>query len=249
MIPLLQHSNIPTAEADADRLPHPTRPNWLWRSLQVILRIVFIVWLRYRVRGLKHVPPEGGGLILVNHQSFLDPLLVQLGMARPVSWIGRENLFRVPLIGWIIRKTYSMPIKRESGGTAIIRESVRRMQHGFLVGIYPEGTRTSDGSVGPFKPGFVAMIRRGKLPVYPVGIAGAFHALPRGAWFLRPRKVRVVFGEPIPFEELEPLCARGREDELVQLAHDRVSAAKNEADEWLKKSRRSYSRRSKVEEE
>jgi 1-acyl-sn-glycerol-3-phosphate acyltransferase len=233
MTPTLQHSITPPTEDETDPLPHPTRPNWLWLTLQVILRIVFILWLRYRVRGLKHVPPEGGGLILVNHQSYLDPLLVQLGMSRPVSWIGRDSLFRIPVIGWIIKKTYSMPIKRDSAGTAIIRESVRRMQHGFLVGIYPEGTRTRDGSVGPFKPGFVAMIRRGKLPVYPVGIAGAFNVLPRGAWFLRPRRVRVVFGEPLAFEEIEPLCARGREDELVQLAFERVSAARQEAESWL----------------
>lgn len=233
MTPTLQHSTAPSTEDAAEPLAHPTRPNWLWLTLQVILRILFIVWLRYRVRGLRHIPPEGGGLVLVNHQSYLDPILVQLGMSRPVSWIGRENLFRIPVFGWIIRKLYAMPIKRESGGTAIIRESVRRMQHGFLVGIYPEGTRTRNGSVGPFKPGFVAMIRRGQLPVYPVGIAGAFNALPRGAFFLRPRKVRVVFGEPIPFTDLEPLCARGREEELVQFMYDRVCAAKNEAEAWL----------------
>jgi len=214
-------------------LPHPTRPNWLWLFIQAVLRLVFIVWLRYRVRGLRNIPPTGGGLILVNHQSVLDPLLVQLGMSRPVSWIGRDNLFRIPVIGWIINKTYAMPIKRESAGTAVIRESVRRMRHGFLVGIYPEGTRTRNGSVGEFKPGFIAMIRRGELPVYPVGIAGAFEALPRGAWFLRPKPVRVVFGEPLSFEELKPLCARGRENELLALSRERVAAVQCEANNWL----------------
>ena len=181
---------------------------------------------------MKHVPPTGGGLFVVNHQSFIDPLISQLGMKRPVSWIARDSLFRIPIVGWILRKTYVMPINRESAGTGSIREAIRRMKHGFIVGIFPEGTRTYDGSVGEFKPGFIALIRRSKLPVYPVGIAGANLAMPRKAWFLRPRRVRVVIGEPFSREELDRLCKRGNEKELITAARDRVIACHQEAENW-----------------
>lgn len=221
------------AETDSlPPLPDPVRPNWTWLTFQFILQIVFAVWLRYRARGLRNIPAEGGGLVLMNHQSFLDPLLVQLPLSRPVGFLARENLFRVPFVGWVLRRHYCVGINRESAGTRSIRETVRRMRFGFLMGVFPEGTRTRDGSVGDFKPGFVALVRRNRLPIVPVGIAGAYEALPRGARFLRPRKVCVVYGDPIPYEELEPFCRRGREDELVALARDRVVACQREADEW-----------------
>jgi 1-acyl-sn-glycerol-3-phosphate acyltransferase len=213
-------------------LPHPTRPNWFWLASRFVMRLFFAFWLRYRARGVERVPVSGGGLMLVNHQSFLDPLLAGLPFSRPVSYIARDSLFRVPVIGWILRNTYVIPINRESAGSESLRESVRRMQHGFLVGVFPEGTRSADGAVGPMKPGFIALIRRGKLPVIPVGVAGAHEAMPRNAWFPRPRRVCVVYGEPLTHAQIEPYTRRGREEELVELVRGRIIACQAEAEEW-----------------
>ncbi len=213
-------------------LPDPNRPNKVWLTFRFLLGLVFVLWLGSRIRGLRKLPEVGGGLFLVNHQSFIDPLIAQLGMNRPVSWLARDSLFPVPIIGWILRKTYVMPISRESAGTGSIREAVRRMKHGFIVGIFPEGTRTRDGRIGEFKPGFVALVRRGKVPVYPVGIAGANLALPRNAWFLRPRRVRVVIGDPFTPEEVQELTKRGHEEDMVKAARDRVVACHEEAERW-----------------
>lgn len=224
--------NSAASNNDEKRLPHPTRCNWVWLSCRFLLRVFFIIWLRYRARGVETIPRDGGGLVLVNHQSFLDPLLVGLPLARPVSYLARDNLFRIPFIGWMLRKTYVMPISREAGGSSSIKEAVARMKYGFMVGIFPEGTRSEDGSVGSFKPGFIAIIRRAKLPVYPVGIAGAHLAYPRHAWFIRPRQVCVVFGEPFTKEEIEALSRRGQEEQLVAAAHERVAACQAEAEQW-----------------
>lgn len=219
---------------EPEPLPDPNRPNRVWLTFRFFLGLVFVLWLGYRIRGLRKLPPTGGGLFLVNHQSFLDPLIAQLGMNRPVSWLARDTLFPIPIIGWILRKTYVMPISRESAGAGIIREAVRRMKHGFIVGIFPEGTRTHDGSIGEFKPGFVSLVRRGKVPVYPVGIAGSNLAMPRKAWFLRPRRVRVVIGDPFTPEEIKLLSKHGQEEALVKAARDRVVACHEEAERWRK---------------
>ena len=216
----------------ASELPHPTRRNWHWLTIQFLLRLVFTFWLRYRARGIEKVPQSGGALFLINHQSFLDPLLVGLPLQRPVSYLARDTLFPVPFVGWVLRNTYVMPINRDSASTASIREAVKRMSHGFLVGIFPEGTRTADGSVGEFKPGFVSLIRRGKVPVYPIGIAGAHEAFPRKQFFLLPRKVYVVFGDPFSSEEIERLSKKGFEDQLVKAARDRIVACQQEAEAW-----------------
>lgn len=210
----------------------PTRRNWTWWSFQMLAQVVFTVWLRFRARGLEKIPASGGGLILGNHSSFLDPLLIGLPLTRPVSFLARDSLFRVPVIGWILRNTYVKPINRENASTATIRETVKRLEEGFLCGMFPEGTRSDTGEVGEFKPGFVALARRMELPIYPVGIAGTHLAMGRNSLFMKPYRVRVVFGEPILPEQIAELKVRGREQELVNLVRDRVVACQREADAW-----------------
>ena len=220
--------------APADSLPDPIHPNVVWRFIRVTLRNVFAFWMKYRARGFERLP-EGGALFLINHQSFLDPLLVGLPLRRPVSYLARDSLFPVPFIGWVLRNTYVMPIRRDAVSTESIREATRRLEHGFYVGIFPEGTRTRDGRLGPLKPGFVALLRRCRVPLVPIGISGAIDVLPRGAWFLRPRRVHVVFGEPVPWDVWQPLTARGREEELLEFARSGIQKCLDEAEEWRRR--------------
>jgi 1-acyl-sn-glycerol-3-phosphate acyltransferase len=213
-------------------LPPPKARNVTWRTIQFVLQNVFCFWLGYRARGYGQLDEADGGLVLANHQSFLDPLLIGLPLRRPVSFLARDSLFKVPVIGWILRSTYVMPISRESASSASLRETIRRMQHGFLVGVFPEGTRTETGDVGPFKPGFVALVRRAKLPVYPVGIAGGFQALGRKSWFLKPARVRVVVGKPIAVEELERFANRDQDQALIEFVRGRVVECYEQAEAW-----------------
>ena len=215
-----------------DSLPHPTSRNVVWLSLQYMMRLVFMLWLRYQARGLEHLPKTGGGLVLVNHQSFLDPMLVGLPLQRPVSYLARDSLFGVPVIGWVLRNTYVMPINRDAASTASIRTALQRMHAGFLVGLFPEGTRSLDGTVGEFKPGFITLIRRAHTPVFPVGIAGAHEAMPRGGFRLWPQRVRVVYGKPLCATEIARLSTKGHEEELVAFVRSAVEACQLEAQAW-----------------
>lgn len=197
------------------------------------MRLVFCVWLRLRARGIERVAESGGGLVLINHQSFLDPLLVGVPLQRPVSFLARDTLFPIPFVGWVLRSTYAMPINRDAASTGTIRQAIRRIDDGFLVGLFPEGTRCVEGKVGEFKPGFISLIRRIKLPVYPVGIAGAHEAMPRrGLLRLCPRKVHVVFGEPLCPERLKELSKKGHEEALVEYARNAVVSCQAEAEAW-----------------
>jgi 1-acyl-sn-glycerol-3-phosphate acyltransferase len=201
-------------------LPPPKARNFVWRTFQFIMQNVFCFWLGYRARGYERLDEAGGGLVLANHQSFLDPLLIGLPLRRPISYLAKDSLFRVPVVGWILRNTFVMPINREAASTASLRETIRRMQHGFLVGVFPEG------------PGFVALIRRAKLPVYPVGIAGAFQAMGRGSWFMKPVRVRVVVGEPISVEELAQFDSRDKDQALIDLVQSRIVSCYEQAEAW-----------------
>lgn len=221
-----------TSRPKASSGERPTSRNAVWWSIQYVLQLLFAGWLRYRARGVDRLPIEGGGLILSNHQSFLDPLLIGLPLKRPVSFLARDTLFRVPVVGWVLRNTYVMPLNREGGATAGIRETLRRMEAGYLVGVFPEGTRSEDGRLGDFKPGFAALLRRSDQPVYPVGIAGAHRALGRKRAWLSPSRVCVVFGEPLDPARLAELCGRGREAELVAFVREAVDACLAEAEAW-----------------
>ncbi|MCG6155989.1 lysophospholipid acyltransferase family protein [Rubinisphaera margarita] len=186
------------------------------------MQVFLVIWLQYRARGIENLPDDSGALLVVNHQSSLDPLLVGLPLKRPVSWMARNTLFRRPLIGWILRNTYVMPINRKAAGTESFRLSLDRMKAGYLVGLFPEGTRGHDGEVGLLKPGFIALARRGNVPIIPVGIAGAHRALPKNAFFVRPARVRVYFGEPIPVETVTELAEKNREEEFIAFVRERI---------------------------
>jgi len=206
------------------------RRNLVWRTLHVILAPFFAFWVRTHAWGIENIDDTQGGLLLLNHQSYLDPLVAAYPLRRPISYLARDGLFKVPMIGWILRKSYVQSISQTAFRASGIRTAVDRMHQGFLVGIFPEGSR-SCGAVKTFHRGFLALVRRTDVPIYPVGIVNADHCMPRGAFFIRPGRIDIVFGKPLTAEECEQLRSgnddsaltemmRRRVDECMQFAHD-----------------------------
>lgn len=171
-------------------------------------------------------------MLLINHTSFLDPFMAALPLPRAVHYLARDTLSDLPVISWVLRNAETIPINRSAASTATIKHCIHHLEHGLLVGIFPEGTRSEDGNVGPLKPGFVALLRRVKCPVVPIGVAGAFESLPRGSYLPRPGRVRVVYGEPWSAEELEPYKARGKENELLEMVRQRMVECQQAAQQW-----------------
>ena len=198
-------------------------PNLLWRALHWPCWALCLTWLRVKCSGLENVDHTKGGLLLINHQSFLDPVLVALWLTRPVSYLARDSLFKIPILSWLLRHTYVIPISREAARGGSIRLALARLEQGYLIGIFPEGTRSSSTDVRAFRPGFLAMVRRTNQPVYPVGIAGSGKVMPRGAWFIRPGKIQVVYGAPFTLEEMAN-AESGADTAFCDLARQRVSA-------------------------
>jgi 1-acyl-sn-glycerol-3-phosphate acyltransferase len=130
----------------------------------------------------------------------------------------------VPVIGWILRNTHVIPISREAARGGSIRVALERLEKGFLVGIFPEGTRTSDGKVGDFRPGFLALARRTQQPIYPVGIVGADRIMPRNSNWIRPGRVDVVIGAPLTLSERQQLHDSVDDGALCRMARSRVEA-------------------------
>lgn len=167
---------------------------------------VFVrVFFRLRAHNVANVPKRGGVLILSNHQSFLDPMLVGCLAHRPFHFMARHTLFRNRVVRGILLWVNAFPVKRGGADRAAIREAIERLAAGKVVVMFPEGTRSPDGELQPIKGGFRLLVRKAHVPVLPVVIDGAFKAWPRSQKLPRPSPVSVIYGQSIPPEELENL--------------------------------------------
>ena len=160
---------------------------------------------RIRCRGREHVPATGGGLVLSNHQSHLDPVLIGLACDRRLNYLARQTLFRFAPFRWLINSLDAIPLDREGLGIGGIKETLKRLKREELVLMFPEGTRTRDGEVGKLKPGFCALARRANVPLVPVAIEGAFNAWPRSQPLPLPAAIHIQFGAPLLPADIAPL--------------------------------------------
>jgi 1-acyl-sn-glycerol-3-phosphate acyltransferase len=174
-------------------------------ALRVACRTIGVWLYDLRVEGREHWPSTGGGLVCSNHQSMFDPPLVGLTCARRMNYLARDTLFRVPGLSQLIAFLDAIPIDREGGGLAGLKETLRRLKAGELVLIFPEGTRTHDGDLGTLKPGFISVARRSQVPLIPVGIDGAYQAWPRRVALPRLGRISIVVGEPIGADSVSEL--------------------------------------------
>ena len=176
------------------------------------------------------MPRRGAALIIANHQSMIDPVLVGMVTARGLTYLARKTLFRNPVFAWVIRTLQAIPVDQ----VGVAKEGMRAVLQGLAAGravlVFPEGARSEDGKVAELMRGIALLIERSKVPVVPVGIAGAFAALPRGrVWpkfsplFLsaQPSAVAVSVGVPIPHDELAKLS---RDDLLTRLRQELIVA-------------------------
>lgn len=177
----------------------------VYRLSQWIFRFVFRLYFRWEVRGLEHLGRSGGGLLVCNHTSFLDPALAGTSWPRRIHYLAREDLFAIPLLGWWMRACGTIPTKRGPGSLYSLRRVIQMVKQGAVVLVFPEGTRSSTGALQDSKGGVGFILKMTRAPVYPCFIEGAFDAWPRHAAFPRPRKIRVTYGPPVTLPgDLEP---------------------------------------------
>lgn len=172
---------------------------------------------RVAVKGLENVPNRPCFLV-GNHQSALDiPLLFAVSEGR-VRFMAKDSLFRVPLFGWVMRMYGHVPIHRGDARAtlAALEQMVERVQRQPMsLVVFPEGTRSPDGGLLPFRIGAMKICQRAGLPVVPFAIDGTLAIHRRGSLRVRSGPARVAFGSPIPPEEAAALSSRELADRVV----------------------------------
>jgi 1-acyl-sn-glycerol-3-phosphate acyltransferase len=131
-----------------------------------------------RTEGRRRVPRTGPALLIANHQSFLDPVLVGLCSRRHLCFLARKTLFRKRAVAWFIGTLGAVPIDHVGVGKEGLRIILEQLKAGRAVVMFPEGTRTKDGALQKLRPGIHLLIKRTQAPIVPIGIAGAFEAMP-----------------------------------------------------------------------
>jgi 1-acyl-sn-glycerol-3-phosphate acyltransferase len=179
----------------------------------------FLIWLlvhtvyRMRERGLENLPEEGAAVLVCNHVSFVDALVIAAACRRPIRFVMDHQYFRLPVLKFVFRTGRAIPIAPRKEDPALMErafdEVARSLEDGDLVCIFPEGRLTGTGDLGPFRPGIERIVQRTPVPVVPIalrGLWGSFFSRKDGGAMRRPfrrvwSRIEVVCGEPVPAAE------------------------------------------------
>jgi 1-acyl-sn-glycerol-3-phosphate acyltransferase len=195
-----------------------------YRSLWWIVHGICRAYFRVRIVGLEHVPLDGPLILASNHVSFIDPPLIGSMVPRVVNFLARDSLFRVPLLGGLMRQLKTVPVDRDSGGAGL-KAILDRLQGGGAIILFPEGTRSPNGQLLPAKAGVGLTVIKTTAPLVPVRLDGAFEAWGRHRRFPLPRKITITFGPPLKFERERTeaaSCDRSRLKTIYQEVANRI---------------------------
>ncbi|MBK8760562.1 MAG: MFS transporter [Sulfuritalea sp.] len=183
----------------------------------------FIIWIlihsvyRLRVRELAEIPEDGPAVIVCNHVSFVDALVIMAACKRPIRFVMDHQIFRWPVLNFVFRTSKAIPIASAKEDPAMMEKAFeevgKALDAGDLVGIFPEGKITADGKINPFRPGITRILGRNPVPVVPMalrGLWGSFFSRKDGAAMTRPfrrgvySKIELVMGTAVPAAEATP---------------------------------------------
>lgn len=162
--------------------------------------ILFFSGVKVELRGnLDSITPYRSCIFMANHQSAFDIFVLLARLPIPFRWVAKEELFKIPIFGPSMRRAGYIPINRANPRDAVksLSHAVRRIREGISVVVFPEGTRSGDGRLLPFKGGGFILAIRSTAPIIPTAVIGTFEVKKRGGFWVHPRTVIVSFGTPI----------------------------------------------------
>ncbi|WP_421072782.1 lysophospholipid acyltransferase family protein [Pelotomaculum propionicicum] len=155
-------------------------------------RMILITVRRWDVRGRENIPASGGVLLVANHTSYWDPVVVICALRRNVYFMAKSELFNIPVIGYVLRISGSFPVRRDKSDREAIRTAVRLLEEGQVVGVFPEGTRSNTGELLKPHLGAAMLASKAKVPMVPIALIGT-----RGVF----GRIKMIVGTPIVSQE------------------------------------------------
>ena len=168
---------------------------------------VFRFLFKGQTLGIRNLPKRGGVVVVSNHGSHLDPPILGHALGRPVAFMAKSELFKVPILSFIITACGAYPVKRGSGDREAIRNASAQLNEGWATGVFLDGTRQENGRVNDPKPGAALLAARTGSPILPVAIINSHRAFPKGSILPRFIPIHLRVGELI-----QPPKTKKRED-------------------------------------
>ena len=196
--------------------PATLHHRWINRLLELFYRAAsrWAMQLLYQpeFRGFEQIPPQGPAILICNHVSYVDGLLIQSAVGRPVRFVIARNIYELPVVHYFMRMARTIPIEAtREGVTHALEEVSAALRAGELVGIFPEGRLTPTGSLSRFKPGIEWILKQDPVPLYPMAIIGLWGSIfsrkYRTRWFpwwprRFPIRVKLLCGAPMTPQEV-----------------------------------------------
>jgi 1-acyl-sn-glycerol-3-phosphate acyltransferase len=202
----------------------------LLRLCAAFVSRTFLLW-RIRIEGAW---PRGRSayVVVANHQSVLDIFLLS-NLPREMKWVAKRSLFKIPWVGWAFWLVGDIAVERgdPASAAAVLAKARRYLQRGMNVMIFPEGTRSRDGQLLPFKAGAFKLALDAGVPILPIAISGSAQGMPKGSPWVRPARLVVRILDPVPTAGLVPPGAGGSREEVRALTRlrddvrDRIAGA------------------------
>jgi 1-acyl-sn-glycerol-3-phosphate acyltransferase len=183
---------------------------------------LYVSGVEVRVEGAENVLRETPQIIMANHQSWFDIFIMLAHVPVPFSWLAKKELFHIPAFGTALRKLGVIAIDRKNRPDAVrsLEAAAGKIREGKSVVTFPEGTRSMDASIQPFKKGVFHLALEAGVPIVPVSIVGSHEIMSKRSFRIRPGKVRLVIGEPIRVADYDA----GSMEELVARTRDEIMA-------------------------
>ena len=191
-----------------------------YRRFCTFQRAVFRPLYGFEVIGREKVPPSGRLIIVSNHISWMDPLVLGAALIeRQIFFMAKKELFDKPFVGKFIERLDAFPVDRGSSDRKSLRHALSLLEDEKIVGIYPEGTRTESGSMREWQPGVALLAAKSRAPIVPVAIFETREIFEGRRGWPTGRPLRVVFGDPIPTPE-----TRSEQKDIVERSYAAVAA-------------------------
>ena len=187
----------------------------LYRCAQTIFFLYFKIFHRFRVSGLEHVPSDGAFLLASNHVSFFDPPALGCRVPRDLHYFARKSLFK-GLLGKLITAFNSIPVDRGSADVSSFKKALKVLDKGSPLLVFPEGTRSLDGSLQAAKAGVGLIAIKARVPVLPARVIGGFEILGKGCkWPKIGSRLTIVYGPLLQIETLDPGPKTAKRSQIV----------------------------------
>ncbi len=165
----------------------------IWISAYVIFKIFFAL----TISGKEKIPRKQGAVLVSNHLSYLDPIVLGLTTPRKINYMAKEELFKNFLFRWVITKLGAFPVKRGRVDRLAYQKVLDLVKRDEIIALFPEGTRGRGEKIGTLQKGAANLIFKTNLPVIPIIIKGTEKALPRGRKMIKLSKIKVYVGNPL----------------------------------------------------